>query len=94
MNTEFVEQLKKLSGGNKEQRKTALKTETNGINTKDLPSFVMEQMELIDVLHKQIQQLQKAFEIEKNCKNQVYYFILENGYFSEYADYTAKKPVQ
>lgn len=34
-----------------------------------------------------LNQLHKEFEIEKNCKNQAYYFILSSNLFDEFAEF-------
>ncbi|SNA76262.1 hypothetical protein DK150_370072 [Flavobacterium psychrophilum] len=60
----------------------------------DLPNFVKAQLEIINNLQKRVNQLNEDFEIEKNCKNQVYFFILEKGYFDEYVEYNKEKPVK
>lgn len=60
----------------------------------ELPEFIKAQFEIINSLQNRVNQLNKDFEIEKNCKNQVYFFILEKGYFDEYREYTQNNPVQ
>lgn len=37
-------------------------------------------------------ELLKAFNIEKSCKNQAYFFILEKGHLDEYQRYCAENP--
>jgi AAA15 family ATPase/GTPase len=59
-----------------------------------LPDFLKEQLKTIDGLTKRNNQLSQDFEIEKNCKNQAYFFILQNGYFDEYLEYTKDNPVE
>ncbi|OCB78459.1 hypothetical protein [Flavobacterium crassostreae] len=59
-----------------------------------LPDFLKEQLKTIDGLTKRNNQLSQDFEIEKNCKNQAYFFILQNGYFDEYLEYTKENPVE
>lgn len=34
----------------------------------------------------------KKFNIEKSCKNQAYFFILENGHINEFKEYCARTP--
>lgn len=34
----------------------------------------------------------KQFNIEKACKNQAYFFILENGHINEFKEYCARTP--
>lgn len=34
----------------------------------------------------------KKFNIEKSCKNQAYFFILENGLINEFKEYCARTP--
>lgn len=34
----------------------------------------------------------KKFNIEKSCKNQSYFFILEGGYINEFKEYCARTP--
>ena len=63
-------------------------------NQDRLPDFLKEQMKTIDGLTKRNNQLSEDFEVEKKCKNQAYFFILENGYFNEYVNYTKSNPVQ
>ncbi len=67
---------------------------TETINNTDLPDFLQEQIKVIDGLTKRYNQVCTDFEIEKNCKNQVYFFILKNGYFDEYVEYTKSNPVK
>lgn len=68
-----------------------MSTETQKNN---LPEFVKAQIEVVNGLQKRVNQLNKDFEIEKACKNQVYFFILENGYFDEYVKYSKANPIQ
>ena len=35
----------------------------------------------------------KKYNIEKACKNQAYFFILENGHINEYKEYCARTPL-
>ena len=37
-------------------------------------------------------ELIKAFNIEKACKNQTYFFILEGGHTNEFKEYCARNP--
>lgn len=37
-------------------------------------------------------ELLKAFSVEKSCKNQAYFFILEKGHLDEYQQYCAENP--
>ena len=37
-------------------------------------------------------ELLKAFNLEKSCKNQAYFFILEKGHLDEYQQYCAENP--
>jgi hypothetical protein len=60
----------------------------------NLPDFLKEQLKTIDKLQQRNNMLSSDFEIEKNCKNQAYFFILESGYFDEYVEYTKANPVQ
>lgn len=60
----------------------------------NLPEFVKAQIEVINSLQNRVKQLNQDFEIEKACKNQVYFFILEKGYFDEYVKYSKENPVQ
>lgn len=39
-------------------------------------------------------ELLKAFNLEKSCKNQAYFFILEKGYLDEYQQYCAENPCE
>lgn len=36
----------------------------------------------------------EKFDFEKACKNQVYLFILENGLFDKYKDWSKENPVE
>lgn len=60
----------------------------------NLPEFLKAQLEIIDSLQKRINSLTVDFELEKACKNQVYFFILQKGYFDEYAEYSKNNPVK
>ncbi|OKZ44292.1 MAG: hypothetical protein BHV68_02635 [Bacteroidales bacterium 43_8] len=46
----------------------------------------------IKELQKQLDQMTQKFEIEKNCKNQAYYWILSSGNFKRFAEYCKKHP--
>lgn len=37
-------------------------------------------------------ELLKAYNLEKSCKNQAYFFILEKGHLDEYQQYCAENP--
>ena len=39
-------------------------------------------------------ELLKAYNLEKSCKNQAYFFILEKGHLDEYQQYCAENPVK
>ncbi len=39
----------------------------------------------IDELESENEELRKQFQIEKDCKNDAYYFILSNNYLDEFA---------
>lgn len=41
---------------------------------------------------KQREELEKACNLEKSCKNQAYFFILEKGHLDEYKQYCAENP--
>lgn len=41
-------------------------------------------------LQQQLIQARKELEIEKNCKNEAYYFILSSGNFKKFAEYHKK----
>lgn len=41
----------------------------------------------IKELQRQLSQVKQNFEIEKNCKNEAYYFILSNGSFRKFAEF-------
>ena len=43
------------------------------------------------MLQKSVPELVAAFQIEMDCKNQAYYFILENGHFNDFRDYCQKE---
>lgn len=43
---------------------------------------------------KQREELEKAFNLEKACKNQAYFFILESGYFNEFREYCKEAPLE
>lgn len=57
----------------------------------ELPEFIKHQFEIINSLQKRVNELNKDFEIEMNCKNEVYGFILSRGYFDEYVEYNRNK---
>ena len=67
---------------------------TETIKIIDLPNFLQEQIKVIDGLTKRYNQVCTDFEIEKNCKNQVYHYILKNGLFNDYHNYTKSNPVE
>ena len=39
-------------------------------------------------------ELLKAYNLEKSCKNQAYFFILEKGHLDEYQQYCTENPVK
>lgn len=39
-------------------------------------------------------ELLKAYNLEKSCKNQTYFFILEKGHLDEYQQYCAENPLE
>ncbi len=41
-------------------------------------------------LQKQVNELQAAFEIEKDCKNVAYYFILSNGLLWQFKSFCSR----
>jgi hypothetical protein len=43
-------------------------------------------------LNQQLETYKRLFEIEKNCKNQAYFFILSCGHFEEYRGYCKTHP--
>lgn len=43
---------------------------------------------------KQREELEKACNLEKSCKNQAYFFILKSGYFNEFCDYCKEEPLE
>ena len=40
------------------------------------------------LMHKSFHELVNDFFIEMDCKNEAYFFILENGYFDEFKEYS------
>ena len=46
----------------------------------------------IKELQKQLKQMTRKFEIEKECKNQAYYWILSSGNFNRFAEFHKKHP--
>lgn len=67
---------------------------TKAIPNNELPQFLQLQLKQIDSLQERNNRLSTDFEIEMNCKNQAYFFILNNGYFDEYVEYTKQNPVK
>lgn len=43
-------------------------------------------------LKQQLENYKRLFEIEKNCKNQAYLFVLSCGHFEEYREYCKTHP--
>lgn len=43
---------------------------------------------------KQRADFEKAYNLEKSCKNQAFFFIFENGYLDEFKEYCAQNPRQ
>ena len=43
---------------------------------------------------KQRADFEKAYNLEKSCKNQAYFFILESGNLDAFKEYCAKNPLQ
>lgn len=78
MNAENVNQLRQLHKAQNPQ------TETD---------FLKAQFKVIDNLQQSLNSLKDSFEIEKACKNQVYYFILSNGLFDDFKAYAEKNPL-
>lgn len=56
--------------------------------------IIKQQFEVIECLNRANTELKKAFEIEKNCKNQVYAFIFSKNHFESYKEYTKVNPVK
>ena len=46
----------------------------------------------IKELQKQLKQMTRKFEIEKDCKNQAYYWVLSSGNFKRFAEFCKKHP--
>lgn len=51
-------------------------------------------LSLVQVLNSEYERTLKGFELEKACKNQAYIFILENGFFDSYKEWSTKNPVE
>lgn len=49
--------------------------------------------DFIQVVKEAINEIEIKYNYEKNLKNQAYYFILENGYLDDFAEYSRKNPV-
>lgn len=56
--------------------------------------IIKSQTQIIKSLQDANIRLLRDFEVEKNCKNQVYYFILNAGLLEEYQKYTLQNPVE
>lgn len=75
----------KKNESNKENLKSTVINEVDFlIKHSELPELIKKQFEIINSLQNRVNELNKDFEIEKNCKNDVYSFILTQGYFDEY----------
>jgi hypothetical protein len=79
MNAKKVNELKKLH--------------STATNPKQFADVIMAQFEVIDNLTKINNNLNRAFELEKRCKNQAYYFILSNKHFDSFSKYNEKNPM-
>lgn len=55
--------------------------------------FIKAQFKVIDNLQQALNSLKESFELEKACKNQVYYFILSNGLFNDFKAYAENNPL-
>ena len=62
-----------------------------------MPSEIQESHKLYrpelreQMMHKSFHELVNDFFTEMDCKNRAYYFILENGYFDEFKNYSQSK---
>jgi hypothetical protein len=74
--------------------KTASKDSDFTIQFSELPEFVQSQFEIINSLQNRVHQINKDFEIEMNCKNQVYHFIISKGYLNEYIEFNKQNPIK
>ena len=63
----------------------------NSAQSADKARMVHETGEILS-LKQQLENYKRLFEIEKNCKNQAYFFILSYGYFEEYREYCKTHP--
>lgn len=70
------------------------KNKTKTVPNETLPQFMQVQSSIINDMQQRLDSVTKDFKIEMACKNQVYSFILENGYFDEFVKYNEKNPVQ
>lgn len=61
---------------------------------KDGKELFKSQLIFIDLLKKRLELLQKSEQLETDCKNQAYFFILSKGYFDEFREYAKNKPIQ
>ena len=69
------------------------KNKTKVVQNEMLPQFMQVQSSIINNLQERLDSVTKDFKIEMACKNQVYSFIFEKGYFDEYVKYNSKNPV-
>ncbi len=60
----------------------------------ELPDFMRVQSDIINSLQERIDKLNRDFNIEKACKNQVYEFLFKSNHFDEYVEFNKQNPVK
>lgn len=63
----------------------------NSAQSADKARMVHETGKILS-LKQQLENYKRLFEIEKNCKNQAYFFVLSCGHFEEYREYCKTHP--
>ena len=73
------------------------KTGTSKVTAKATPpenEILKNLLHLNQLQSEQIEILQRSNKIETDCKNQAYFFILNNGYFDEFKTYATQNPIK
>jgi hypothetical protein len=65
----------------------------NEMITRQFSEIEKVQSEIINRLNKSNDTLKKDLDLEMRCKNQAYYFILNNGYFEDFREYSKKNAI-
>lgn len=81
-----------------ESYRKSLELVKEGIGEIDTESFIAEAQKVIDTLienlpnvQKMYEEMEEKFEVEKDCKNDAYFFILESGNFYRYRHWHFKE---